>query len=112
MPDPLATDSSKIAINSSRLPGTATILPINPYIFFSSPVNALTGAQAVEAAAAPAVKIKLRRFILMLITGSVSVNAARDLRLAFYDMPEIYVQNNFSQMERPPIYRVCVKSLQ
>jgi hypothetical protein len=112
MPGPLATASSKIAINSSLLPGTATILPINPYIFFSSPVKALTGAQAVDAAAAPAVKIKLRRFMLMLMAGSVGVNAARDLRLAFYDIPELYVQNNFSQTERSPIYRAYLPSLQ
>jgi hypothetical protein len=75
-------------------------------------VKAITGAQAVDAAAAPAVKIKLRRFMLMLITGSGDVNAARDLRLAFYDMPELYVQNNFFQTERSPIYMDDVPSLQ
>ena len=50
--------------------------------------------------------------MLMLVTGSVGVNTARDFRLAFYDMPNLYVQNNFSQTERSSIYRACVPSLQ
>jgi hypothetical protein len=73
-----AVPSSRIAINASRWPGTAVILPINPYIFFSSIVNASAGVQAAPAMAAPVVQKKLRRSMTFLTSG-VEVTHRDDL---------------------------------
>jgi hypothetical protein len=56
----LETPSTRMAINASRCPGVARILPISPYILFSPMVEAIDGAViAMQPATAVTTNVRL-----------------------------------------------------